>query len=376
MDILHVLPSFDSGGLGSLGLELIRAWPTGKRSQVNHYAIAPHFPRATRPVLLEEYKKLCKATVEVPRHMVASPVDYVTGLQDAVTKFGAQFGGVVAYNFIDAVWTAMGIGRAGYRGRIIQHVGTVLPNEARFRGIVQSPYTENVKFLPASETVRQALVALETPPARLASTVWNGVDLTLYPAKASPALNDPPYVRYGFTGRMAPGAKDWDALFLGFKAAHTRNPNSRLLIAGDGPLRAELEQQAKFLGFSIGTVDHAKGPDVVFMGNLAPMLVRAFLGSLDVFVMAALPIEGMSMALVEAIAARKAIVATDAPANVEVLGGLGFEPMQWMPRTGLGPSLIAAQDQAVRARWIDLAKHAAPRLDIRMTAKLYAEFFE
>lgn len=378
MDILHVLPSFDSGGLGSLAIELIKAWPMGAQ-QVNHHAIAPNYPNQTKPVLRELFAAHCKTVAEVSRHTLA-PNDYVNALQDRLTRIAphpATFGGVVAYNFIDAVWTAMGVHRAGYRKRILQHVGTVLPNEQRFTGVVLSPYTEKMLFVPASETVRKALIEIGTPPERLSETVWNGVDLSLYQRPSTAGLEDPPFIRFGFTGRMAPGAKDWDALLKGFAEVRAVNPNARLIIAGDGPIKAQILEQAAELKLSVGMTDSAAGEtDVVMLGNLAPPLVRAFLASIDVFVMAALPIEGMSMALVEAIAARKPIVATDAPANVEVMRGLGFEAEQLYSRTELGRGMQLAQDPIVRAAWINSARVAAPKLNIDVTAQRYARHFQ
>lgn len=85
----------------------------------------------------------------------------------------------------------------------------------------------------------------------------------------------------------------------------THEPNSRLLIVGDGPLRGELVRKAKALGLD---------QRVVFAGQRQD--VAKLLSAMDVFVLPSLT-EGQPMALLEAMAAGRAIVATavgDVPA--------------------------------------------------------------
>jgi glycosyltransferase involved in cell wall biosynthesis len=82
-----------------------------------------------------------------------------------------------------------------------------------------------------------------------------------------------------------------------------------LLLAGDGPERAALEHQSERLGI-----------DVRFLG--ARMDVPALLARADVFVLASLH-EGMSNAVMEAMAAGRAVVATDVGGTGELLRGRG-----------------------------------------------------
>lgn len=91
-------------------------------------------------------------------------------------------------------------------------------------------------------------------------------------------------------------------------------PDATLVIIGDGPLRGELETQA----VALGVRDRIR-----FLGSRADAL--DLLAAFDVFVLPSL-IEGMSNALLEAMAARLPVVATDVGGNAEVMvdGETGF----------------------------------------------------
>jgi glycosyltransferase involved in cell wall biosynthesis len=91
-------------------------------------------------------------------------------------------------------------------------------------------------------------------------------------------------------------------------ASLVRNvPNLVLLLAGAGPLRAELESEAARLGLA----DHVR-----FLGMRRD---RATLyAAMDIFVLPS-RWEGLSLALVEAMGAGRAIVATEVGGNPEVV---------------------------------------------------------
>jgi glycosyltransferase involved in cell wall biosynthesis len=88
----------------------------------------------------------------------------------------------------------------------------------------------------------------------------------------------------------------------------------RVIIVGDGPLRPELAAQASALGVE---------KHVVFLGSRSDAL--ELLSTFDVFVLPS-EIEGMSNALLEAMAVGRPVVATDVGGNPEVVvdGETGF----------------------------------------------------
>ena len=85
------------------------------------------------------------------------------------------------------------------------------------------------------------------------------------------------------------------------------NQRVRFLIAGDGPLRAALEEKARNLG-----LEHS----VRFLGCRND--VPEFLSALDIYVLPSLW-EGLPLALIEALAVGKPIVATSVGGNAEVV---------------------------------------------------------
>jgi glycosyltransferase involved in cell wall biosynthesis len=93
-------------------------------------------------------------------------------------------------------------------------------------------------------------------------------------------------------------------------------PGGMLVLAGDGEDRAALEAQVRDLGV---------GERVRFLGSVPPAEVPHLLGAVDVFVQPS-RYEGQSNALLEAMNAGLAVVASDIPSQAETLGDPGAEP--------------------------------------------------
>ncbi len=112
----------------------------------------------------------------------------------------------------------------------------------------------------------------------------------------------------GSIGRLTE-QKGMAHLVRAFAAVAARDANTRLVIVGDGELRLELERLCRGLGVR---------EKVVFTGirTDVPVLLNLF----DVFVIASLW-EGQPIAIMEAMAAGKPIVATEVGGNSEILAG-------------------------------------------------------
>jgi len=91
-------------------------------------------------------------------------------------------------------------------------------------------------------------------------------------------------------------------------------PQAHVVIAGDGPLRAELEGEAA----ALGVADRVR-----FLGSREDSI--ELMAAFDVFVLPSV-VEGMSNALIEAMAVGRPVVATDVGGNSEVVadGETGF----------------------------------------------------
>ncbi len=119
---------------------------------------------------------------------------------------------------------------------------------------------------------------------------------------------DPNRPAIGTVGRLEE-RKGHDQLLLALQRFATGVDAQRPqgLFVGDGPLRGRLEAQARELGL---------GDDVRFAGTVRD--VRPFLAAMDVFVLPSLA-EGMSNALMEAMAAARPVVATAVGGNPELI---------------------------------------------------------
>jgi len=142
----------------------------------------------------------------------------------------------------------------------------------------------------------------------------------------------------GTVGRLEP-RKGHDVLLAAVRQLRLRRGDrAQLLVVGDGPSAPELRRRAAELGVA---------DDVTFTGTLDD--VRPALAAMDVF---ALPSreEGMSNALMEAMAAGRPIVATDVGGNGEVLdqGRLGALVPPDDP-AGLAAAIASMLDEPERA---------------------------
>lgn len=132
----------------------------------------------------------------------------------------------------------------------------------------------------------------------------------------------------GTVGRLNP-VKDQAGLIRAFRRLHANLAATGLVIAGDGPLRGELEALAADLGV---------GEHVRFLGDRGD--VDRLLPGLDVFVLPSRS-EGYSIALLEACAAALPVVATDVGGNREIV------------RQGFNGDLVAAGDPGALAATLE-----------------------
>ena len=116
----------------------------------------------------------------------------------------------------------------------------------------------------------------------------------------------PDQVLFGFAGRLEK-MKRLDLMLEGFVDVHKKHPEARLLIAGVGSLEQELKDYATNLGVSEGVIWAGWRSDI-------PHLLAAF----DVYVQSSVN-EGLSLSLLEAMAATKVAVGTDVGGIHEII---------------------------------------------------------
>lgn len=113
-------------------------------------------------------------------------------------------------------------------------------------------------------------------------------------------------ITMGFAGRMEK-VKTIDLLLLAYQQVLEKHPNIRLLLVGEGSKLLEWQNLADRLG-----VSHS----VIWAGFRADM--PRILAGIDIFVQPSIN-EGLSLATLEAMAAGKAIIATDVGGTSEII---------------------------------------------------------
>ena len=163
--------------------------------------------------------------------------------------------------------------------------------------------------ISVSEEHRQVAIDRGVESPETICTIHNGIDLKPFEtASRSQARRKLGFagdeIIVGALGRLA-YSNALDDLVRAMPRIRARAPKARLVIAGEGPLRDELQTLATQQGVE---------PQVSFLGFRQD--VADVLASFDVFVHPSLW-EGLSVSLTEAMAAGKAIVATDICGNRE-----------------------------------------------------------
>jgi len=162
------------------------------------------------------------------------------------------------------------------------------------------------RFIVVSAALEKTMIGKHGISPMKVVRIHNGIETDYYKpteAEKKPTdisrffLNEGHDLLIGAAGRMV-----WQKGFEFFLACMPElirdRQGLRFVIIGDGPLRLDLEQQARSLG-----IDH----QVVFTGALSD--IRDMMAAMDIFVIPSL-LEGFPMVTLEAMAMEKTIVAT------------------------------------------------------------------
>lgn len=177
-----------------------------------------------------------------------------------------------------------------------------------------------------------------------------------------------------FVGRLVE-KKGAGFLLEAFARLHARSTRLRLEIVGDGPLRAELEQQAQELGIAAA---------VDFAGALPHAEVARRMQTCGLFIMPAVRAEsgdqeGFGLVITEALACGCTVVASDLPPIRDIIidGETGI-----MAEPGNSSELARKMEQLLRdpARSAELGnrgrKHVENNFDWSVVARRYSEFLQ
>jgi glycosyltransferase involved in cell wall biosynthesis len=147
-----------------------------------------------------------------------------------------------------------------------------------------------------------------TPAEPRIVSIPNGVPVPPVPWQRRPDWRASP--RAAFVGRLAP-EKGLDTLIAAWPSVRAEHPDARLLLIGEGPQRPALEAQARALGLTLGPGQAVELPGVAANPTAA-------LRDADLFVLPSRE-EGMSIALLEAMALGIPLVASSIPGNRRIV---------------------------------------------------------
>lgn len=170
------------------------------------------------------------------------------------------------------------------------------PEESAEKSIVRTlSYRFTDRFIAVSDQVRQLLIDVSAAPAERFYTVLNGIDTAHFAdardagLRAELGIPESSFT-FGTVGRLGV-SKAQHIMIDAMKSLTDRGEDAFLVIAGDGPLRQELEQQVSELRLE----SHVR-----MLGNWHN--VASLLKCLDAFVLSSID-EGVPLSLLEAMAA-------------------------------------------------------------------------
>jgi glycosyltransferase involved in cell wall biosynthesis len=217
------------------------------------------------------------------------------------------------------------------------------------------------------QACREAAVVQERAPADDVVVIDNGIPTErLLEIPILTTQTWPLRLRIGTVANLRP-VKDPETLVKAAKLLATEDPSLTFHLAGDGPLRSSVEQMIQNAGLSRRVLLHGHVADTV-----------DFLRRLEIFVLCSRS-EGLPHALLEAMAAGRAVVATAVGGNRELIthdvNGLLVPP-------GDAAALAAAigrlaADPALATRLADAARRSvADRFSLAAMTERFSDFYQ
>lgn len=206
------------------------------------------------------------------------------------------------------------LGSVGTGVRVVftEH-GRFYPDKKRYKAAFLNPlmalFTNRVVAISKATSI--ALSRFEFIPQKFIEVVYNGVRGMTKDSRASTLVRNEIGVGgdalvFGTVSRLD-SVKNQRMMISAFRSFRNRGGEGRLLIVGDGPERASLEEQVKNLDLT---------SDVVFTGFIDNP--EAHLGAMDVFLLSSFT-EGTSMTLLEAMSLGIPQIVTNVGGNPEIV---------------------------------------------------------
>ena len=217
--------------------------------------------------------------------------------------------------------------------------------------------------VPVSEDAAEVARQIERVPASKLKVIRNGIDLQLF----EPPAEEHPFRKQAIHVARLNLVKDQVTLLKAVRIVADADPEFRLDIVGDGPSKDELIKCHRDLGLK---------DSVRFLGHQDR--VRALLAEADFFVLSSLT-EGISLTLLEAMAMRLPVVATDVGGNREVVSkdetGL-LVPAESPQALALAILDVIRNPQQARAMGRAGRRRVEEHFDVRNTVDQYESLYK
>ena len=177
------------------------------------------------------------------------------------------------------------------------------------------PFALDAAVLCASEDLKKDLLSYHRVSSRKLRVIYNGVDVRRIDAEADAKAREELRAKLGFgpsvfvIGNIAPCVKEEDqaSIIKAIKKLASRELDAQLLISGEGPIKDELIKVAEDYGVKERLkFYHANGDPYKLLSALDCLVLTPFN-------------EGRPYTVLEAMAARKPVIASSIGANKEVI---------------------------------------------------------
>jgi len=235
---------------------------------------------------------------------------------------------------------------------------------AKMRALFADP---QVHFIAVSEALRQAAIRQGAPAQRL-HLAYTGIDVERF-APVERRRQGPPTVL--FVGRLV-AFKGCEVLVRAMAEVQRRVPEARLVVAGEGPLRPELEALAASLGVTAAFLGQVDQPGVVrLLGEAAAFCLPSLTEKDGVF-------EAFGMVMLEAQAAGVPVV-TSARAGAEAIvdGTTGYLfPERDVAALATILEGLCAEPGRAAAMGAAASEHVRARFDVRDCSRAVEDIYD
>jgi len=348
--VIHILHS-GIGGQGGVVLPLIREGAADISQSVAFYGVQDLAP---------EYAEQCEE-LGVPYRYFKKERGLSLGSQRAMAEWMAvQFPRTVVAHSPAALYACRRLAASGHpRAKVVaveHHSNALKGAQEWLLSALALQFADRIVYLSDAyrDTVARTLTRLVFREAKTA-VIPNGLDLSAYPPEGSIRRRERDGLIIGMQGRMAPG-KDYASLLRAFQlvkaAVAAECPGLALELAGDGIDRPYLESMSRALGIS---------GSVRFLGMLSRPALIERMQAWNLFALSTAG-ETMSMAVMEAMASRLPVVASNVPGVRELL------------HDGHTGTLVPPADPGRLAEaLVDLVRNPARRHALGSAARQFAE---